>query len=947
MSHISATGLNSSIPNAINSAHGHQHSWALRPEEIQAALQKKRPEGVGSIANNLMPGIENLGGNDCWAISLLQMLATVPSLEIEINKLHRLFQLSNQDNQAQATQQLLEVVNQVKQERQRGGNFSSVSSYQLRLILREIVGSGLISVNPNDQHDASEVFSSLLNKVSELYTNISSCASEDLAPALQCSLNSTSGYKLVGDQQDYRMIGGQRVNSENLYAHSMQFPNASDSLRICYEDSFDVPRDENSLSLHAIQIGQFKQELRELYFTKERIRVANMPEEGKMALIKQNDELVFQQVLLSVFRDIEEDGALMGVIDGRTRKFTHMQKQGETKTFTQAPQELMINLNKREYDDRGSLVKVCHMVERHGIYGSYNAPIEADVPLFEKFTLPAVVASEDATYEANSFLIHRGGEGGGGGHYTSCQKIEGQWFLCNDSITHSINQEQLEEYIQQASLVFYSKTAHVDQNALRLSVPESRQALLDQRRQVMNQLSAPIDRVQRQGLGSNPVSSKAGASKGSPEINQQLLRAELELLEGLRATISNVNGGELATHLLTLPEDIQKIIFDALSEKVRASEEFSGNALKNPIDEGRKILDKDFSQLVSVHHKNSGFGDLVTKNNFERSSLDALVAQLFNEPVDMNAVHEIFYHKNFKSVRDQIRGEVFLSSVSDAVRVSAEQQLPTLLPEVLNAIILEKRAKIPAESKKSITPPPSTPRIQSASESKGDPHKKLKESLEARGAVFGGSYGKLRGELLSVRARVEEVQKPNTLESDLNELATALREGKYDAFSRMLDSKSSSVRDQVHNRLCNKLLETRQRYKSKLSDPVKAGTEMLKNLSNLKLLLKAEDSLPRVLGISYSISVIGKEKEDFDDLMALLHEDETKSLNNSLHNKLYMSHISKETRDQVRRFVCLTQVAEGVEQLATELLYNLDSLSPNERDRQTLIDALTTPVAKK
>jgi ubiquitin C-terminal hydrolase len=72
--------------------------------------------------------------------------------------------------------------------------------------------------------------------------------------------------------------------------------------------------------------------------------------------------------------------------------------------------------------------------------GSFLSPQEIDVPMLEKFTLPASIASEDATYEVSSFIVHSGAERGGGGHYTSCQKIDGQWFLCNDSFTTAIDQ---------------------------------------------------------------------------------------------------------------------------------------------------------------------------------------------------------------------------------------------------------------------------------------------------------------------------------------------------------------------------------------------------------------------------------------------------------------------------------------------------------------------------
>jgi hypothetical protein len=91
----------------------------------------------------------------------------------------------------------------------------------------------------------------------------------------------------------------------------------------------------------------------------------NIDPQEKRDLIKQNDEIVFQQVLLSVFKEYE-DGAAMDVIDGATRQIATMQAKEKSKTFNQAPQQFVssILVKKSMTEKTGRFQKICHTVEK-------------------------------------------------------------------------------------------------------------------------------------------------------------------------------------------------------------------------------------------------------------------------------------------------------------------------------------------------------------------------------------------------------------------------------------------------------------------------------------------------------------------------------------------------------------------------------------------------------
>ena len=58
-------------------------------------------------------------------------------------------------------------------------------------------------------------------------------------------------------------------------------------------------------------------------------------------------------------------------------------------------------------------------------------------------------------YRLKSFVIHRGGFGGG--HYISVVRKEDEWYLCNDSSVTKISENDVNKILKQAYILYYSK----------------------------------------------------------------------------------------------------------------------------------------------------------------------------------------------------------------------------------------------------------------------------------------------------------------------------------------------------------------------------------------------------------------------------------------------------------------------------------------------------------
>jgi len=388
--------------------------------------------------------------------------------------------------------------------------------------------------------------------------------------------------------------------------------------------------------------------------------------------------------------------------------------------------------------------------------------------------------------------------------------------------------------------------------------------------------------------------------------------------------------------------------------------------LKDPINGGRKLLDHDLSNMKLLLRAQSSVPRVlnipfsIQVSNKERGDFDDLMALLKSEEKGealKKKLNKKLYESNISTAtRNEIRRFVCLTQVAEELESDAIKMLYS--PKELTAEERKMLIDVPSSEdgkrhanerlSQKIDPTMQEMQIQRSVESNkpftsgqnnDSPLKKFQQSLENNLFAFGGSYGQLRSQLSNIRFRFKEAQKPMTLEEELKELADALKRGGV-AFGDILDAKSASVREGVHLRLCKVLLEKQGRYKGKLKDPINGGRTLLDDdLSNMKLLLRAQSSVPRFLNIPFSIQVSKKERGDFDDLMALLESEEKgEALKKKLYKKLYESNISTATRNEIRTFVCLTQVTEELESDAINILYSPKELEPEER--KMLIDAL-------
>jgi hypothetical protein len=116
--------------------------------------------------------------------------------------------------------------------------------------------------------------------------------------------------------------------------------------------------------------------------------------------------------------------------------------QNQQLFFADAPRDLLIQ-QKRFYR------------EPNGTEGKINDAIQAP----ENLSLPArfVRSGENATYECDAFLEHRG-VSHHGGHYVAYLKIDGSWWYISDSTVNQVSSQDASKAMAHSYIVHYTKS---------------------------------------------------------------------------------------------------------------------------------------------------------------------------------------------------------------------------------------------------------------------------------------------------------------------------------------------------------------------------------------------------------------------------------------------------------------------------------------------------------
>jgi hypothetical protein len=296
------------------------------------------------------PGLKNNCGNDCWASSLLQMMATVPTLQKIADELGS-FIARGGDLRGN---HLFTELQQLMTDRALHAPISSANSQWFRFAIRDTLeGAGRISAAGTE--DAAEALGFILGNYD---------IKIGTATPLHLDVTRTRHYNPCPDFEDTRTL-----SPEYIAVHIPQLNEKNDWLERTTDSMIQVPFGSMEGSLRGLTPAQ----------------------------LAERETHLFTQLMWNYFDSPTPDQPLKTCINPETGRLAIYQQANETIQFRDPPQEFILSL-KRFVETATKGV---------------NRKIDVKAPLLERFTLPAGYAGADATYEVDSFVCHSGGLGGG------------------------------------------------------------------------------------------------------------------------------------------------------------------------------------------------------------------------------------------------------------------------------------------------------------------------------------------------------------------------------------------------------------------------------------------------------------------------------------------------------------------------------------------------------
>ena len=503
------------------------------------------------------------------------------------------------------------------------------------------------------------------------------------------------------------------------------------------------------------------------------------------------------------------------------------------------------------------------------------APVALKIPMLEKFTLPAELLNEECTYELTSCIIHAGGEYGSGGHYTSLQKIDGIWYFFNDSISKMVSKADFKDLLQASYFLVYSKAQDIDPAARRVEADVNQQNI----EAAAASKSAAVDQ------------KKSGAENPSATDDRFALEAQqanIEILRDVKDVASHCKNREhFERYLQALPSSVLSLIMKEMDKNISSSPEIIKMMAKDYKKEGRNLLDKDLRILAQVFHKNGGgFGDLDFSGNKELAAIyNDLVVNLYQDPIKMEAIHSIFYHPKFGSIRDQIRAFVYTDAIAAHVSALSQKRIFSQRIEIVDSLL---QSFVLKNKPASIKEKPATD-IQGSTSAKAPSSQKLEQRKSS--AV------------------------------NFKEIASQLRGKSSSQVLEHLHSLPEHVQHQIQRGLYQAVIAFSKDIQALLrEDPVKKGREILnRDILKLNELVRNGDLLRDVLGDSEEIVSSRKEEtRDLDNLIALLFSGDSNSA--ALEKLFYKSSISSQVRDSIRKKVYLIGVCQRISEEVIRIL---------------------------
>ncbi|MCX6991320.1 MAG: hypothetical protein NTX49_09725 [Chlamydiae bacterium] len=518
------------------------------------------------------PGLNNTCGNDCWANSLLQMMATVPSLQIIAHKVASALARSGRP-----AAPVFNVLNQLIQDRKSHTSVSTANSHEFRLAIRGSLDQAR-AISILDQEDAFEVLRYILTAFDDLKET----------STLDIQVNRTGHY---APRPDLSITDPQRRKS----------PTQIDA-------EFSELSEGNKQTSAAV---------RELFILIPFGPHADLFRGLQPADLDHNEAFFFNELMFNYFEPYIENGTTTSFKDPGARTLSVYQLQRETIQFTAPPEEFILSLNRFTsrlyYDSKGAPQSMRHK-------------IDVKAPILQRFTIPEEYAGARATYEVDSFVCHSGSLGGG--HYISYQKIDGNWYCFNDSRSHPAGADEVKRALQDSYFQHYKKLPAIDPGAFLLQTRAQREAPSPAAAAgvAARTLTAPQPAKAAASTLLHPASASSARpavasaatalpSRAAPLTPQDQAQAEMMQLLGHKETLAILQEAillgqspEVCSDIFErLPEGLKENLISALARTygmpLAMQDIHKQPEVVDDIIYGKGILGKDFSVLLGVLQK--------------------------------------------------------------------------------------------------------------------------------------------------------------------------------------------------------------------------------------------------------------------------------------------------------------------------------------------------------
>ena len=316
----------------------------MSPEAEPASSVKATPMLATSAPIQVFPGLNNNCGNDCWANSLLQMIATVPSLQRIVHELGNMI-ASGGDQRAK---NLFTQLHELMTDRCDHTPISRANSNYFRLAIRDTL-SGAERISATGQEDAAEALKLIITNYDEK----------------------------IKKQTDLHF----EVTRTKHFNHLPDYTDERDPSKFSPIKPGNITTEKTIDSMIMADFGLLQRTLERLH-----------PQE-----ISERENSLFTELMWNYFDSIRADANVASYINPITGQLSVYKQSRETIQFTTPPKEFILAL-KRFVPTGKILLNGTPELQK----------INQKAPLLAQFTLPSAYAGAEATYEVDSFICHTG-----------------------------------------------------------------------------------------------------------------------------------------------------------------------------------------------------------------------------------------------------------------------------------------------------------------------------------------------------------------------------------------------------------------------------------------------------------------------------------------------------------------------------------------------------------